>query len=80
MFCGSDCTFIILTQSNARPNLFMSYAQALGLRIGFVYGHPIEMPGIDVTHLNIEVPIDRIEKAIAFFTPDRSSGEPDGWH
>jgi capsular polysaccharide biosynthesis protein len=80
IFCGSDCAFIILTQSHARPNLFMSYVQALGLRIGFVYGHAIDMPGIGVAHLNIEVPIDRIEKAIAFFKPDRGSGEPDGWH
>jgi hypothetical protein len=80
IFCGSDCAFIILTQSHARPNLFMSYAQALSLRIGFVYGHPIDMLGIDVAHRDIEVPIDRIEKAIAYFKADRSSGEPDGWH
>jgi capsular polysaccharide biosynthesis protein len=79
MSCRSNRAFIILTHRNARSNL-MSCTEALGLRIGFVYRHPVDAPGIDVARMTVEITNDRIERAIAFFKSEWSSGEPDGWH
>ncbi len=49
--------FIVLTQKEARPNLFMSFLQALRLRPAFVYGPAEEVEYLDPAHYDFHLPV-----------------------
>jgi len=79
IFCKRETVFLILTQRLAKSHLFASYLQALGMRVGFVYGTEVETSYMDPAHFDIVAPINLIERAIAFFADEHGHGTPDGW-